>query len=162
MHVVILDVISLWDSEGLMMNLTTMRKGMDDKNEYLTIALKGKVKGESHERDHIFPCIPVTLNGINIKMWIQLLILAQHSTSRDGGPGMLNMDSTIIKIEELATFLHNFLIWLWEDKIKFLEEIQFKKDIIEKYLVFRSLRWASDTQVIEVNVSTNDIDVVNR
>ena len=49
MYVVILCVISLQDSKRLMINLTTMRKRIDDKNEYLAIALKGKVKGESHE-----------------------------------------------------------------------------------------------------------------
>ena len=67
-YVVVSYVISLWGSEGLMINLTTIQKDLEMKWDYIIIVLKGKVKGKNHERDHIFPCVPVTSSGIDVKM----------------------------------------------------------------------------------------------
>ena len=53
--VFISDVLSFRGSEGLMLNLSTIRKEFDVKRDYCIVALKGKLKGESIERDYIFP-----------------------------------------------------------------------------------------------------------
>ena len=53
-------VLSLRGSEGLMLNLTSTMKGMDNQGKCLIIGLRGKVKGESMERDHLFPCVNTT------------------------------------------------------------------------------------------------------
>ena len=44
----------------------------------------------------------------------------------------------------------------------FPAEIKSAEDISERFSVYRSLRRASDTRAINMKVSANDIDVVNR
>lgn len=48
-------VLLLHGAEDFMLNMTTIKKNMDESLDYILIELKGKVKGESHERYHIFP-----------------------------------------------------------------------------------------------------------
>jgi len=43
-----------------MVNLTTINKELEKQQDFCLIALKGKVKGETLERDHLFPCIHCT------------------------------------------------------------------------------------------------------
>ena len=66
-YLVISYVISLRGSEGLMVDLTVINRELDSKRECCTIGLKGKVKGESIDRNHLFLCVNVTVSGINIK-----------------------------------------------------------------------------------------------
>ena len=67
-----------------------------------------------------------------------------------------------MKIDELDLFLYTFLIRLQENKVQFPEEIQSEDNIIERYLVFRSMQRASDMRALELKVASSDIDIVNR
>ena len=40
-------LLSLREVEGLMLNLSSMSKAIDERTKYLVIGIKGKVKGES-------------------------------------------------------------------------------------------------------------------
>ena len=81
-------VLSFRGVEGFMLDLSAMRKNLDDLAEHIVIALKGKVKGESHERDHMFPCVTVTSSGINVKSWLLMLLRVHKAADRNGGPAI--------------------------------------------------------------------------
>ena len=49
-------------------NLATIKRELNTQWNYYIIALKGKVKGESIERDYIFLYMKETSSGINIEV----------------------------------------------------------------------------------------------
>jgi hypothetical protein len=44
-------------------------------DRYVVIALLGKIKGESGERAHLIPCLPVTSSGIDAKASVGRLMM---------------------------------------------------------------------------------------
>ena len=108
-------VLSLRGSEGLMINLTAIRKGLEDKREHLVVGLRGKVKGESVERDHMFPCVTITSSGINVELWTRLLINAHLSLGRKGGPAMTNLEGNIMETSAFDNLMHEYLIRMFEE-----------------------------------------------
>ena len=132
--------ISLREAKGLMLNLSTMIKYLRMSEKYVVIALKGKVKGESYKQDHLFSCIPTMSSRIQIKTQIELLELAQRAVERHGRPGIMKADNTMTTINELDLWLHLYLSRLYDDKVKFPQEIKNEDDIIDRYSVFQSLR----------------------
>jgi len=161
-YVAVAYVLSLRGSEGLMLNLSSINKEWDRFDLCVVIALKGKVKGESNVRDHMFPCCKKTKSGIDVKLWLSLMRLAHLSMNRKEGPAMTNMEGEILSVSKLDEVLHSYLIRLFRDNSEFPLEIKNEEEIEDRYSVFRSLRRASDTRALNQNVSSNDIDVVNR
>lgn len=104
----------------------------------------------------------MTSSGIGIKTWVNLLVIAQKSAGRHGGPGMLKKDDTMLNTSELDAWLHSYLLRFLEEKTKFPLEIQNEEDITERFSLFRSLKRASDTRSLEKIFSGSDIDIVNR
>jgi len=155
-------VLSLRGSEGAMLNLSTMAKYRDSSKDSFIVALKGKIKGEANERDHLFHCVNETSSGIKARVWIGLLMVVHEKAGRSGGPGITNWDGTILKSSELDDRLHELLMCLFDEGVKFPPEINTQEDIIERFSIFRSLRRASDTRALEKKVGESDIDVVNR
>jgi hypothetical protein len=47
-------------------------------NKYVVIAFLGKIKGETSDRDHLIPCVPVTSSGVEVKASVQQLIDFKH------------------------------------------------------------------------------------
>ena len=47
-----------------MLSLVFICQNYDDTKDYIMIALKGKVKGESYERNYIFSYIPIMSSRI--------------------------------------------------------------------------------------------------
>ena len=72
-YVVLSYVLSLRGSEGLIMNLLTMNHELEKSKNFCLIGLKGKVKGESSKRDHLFPCVKVIKSRINVFTWLKML-----------------------------------------------------------------------------------------
>ena len=161
-YIAISYVLSLRGSEGLMLNLTTIVKEWNRYKDCIVISLKGKVKGESNVRDHVFPCCRRTSSGIDMCFWIRALILVHSKEDRKGGPGITTVDGDICSISHLDSVLHSYLIRLYNEGNEFPEEIKCEEDIRERFAVFRSLRRGSDTRALNQNIAANDIDVVNR
>ena len=153
-YVAVSYVMSLRGSEGLMINLSTINKEWKRYQDCVIIALKGKIKGETNERDHIFPCSCITESGINMVLWIESLRLVHRMKNRIGGPATTT--------SSLDSHLHEYLIRLWEKGAEFPQEIKGEDDISERFSVFHSLRRGSNTRALNANVSQNDIDVINR
>ena len=161
-YVVISYVLSLRGSEGLMLNLATLGKESRTKREYCIVPLKGRIKGESIERDHILPCCLETSSGIKVVEWLKMVILVHGMAGRKGGPAITDWKGDILTSAALDATLHEYLEVLYEDEIDFPQEITSVEDIRERFSVFRSFRRASNTRAINQNVNMNDIDVINR
>ena len=155
-------VLSLRGSEGTMINLSTIVKYLNTSAEWIIVGLKGKIKGETSERDHIFYCVNQTASGIKVRAWANLLRSVHEKAGRCGGPGITNWNGKVLRTSELDDHLYFHLGTLFEDGEKFPTEIDSVEDITERFSVYRSLRRASDTRALEMKVSEADIDVVNR
>ena len=154
--------LSLRGSEGTMLNLSTIWKHKDSAKDSFILGLKGKIKGEANERDHVFHCANETTSGLKVRSWVNLLLTVQQKAGRDGGPGITDWNGRILKSSELDDKLHVHLGNLFEAGVKFPTEISSIEDIEDRFSIYRSLRRASDTRAIEMKVAEADIDVVNR
>ena len=67
----------------------------------------------------------------------------------------------MLKTADLDEKLHYFLGRIFGEGNKFPIEISSIEDIIERFSIYRSLRWASDTRALERKVAATDIDIVN-
>ena len=148
-------------SEGLMLNLTTINKELDRYDSYVVIALKGKVKGETNFRDHIFPCCKETKSGIDMRLWLNFLQLIHMSRDRKESPAITSWEGDIMTVTKLDETLHFFLTRLFLKGSEFPLEIKSEEDFEDRFSVCRSLRRASDTRALNQNVISNDIDIVN-
>jgi len=126
------------------------------------IALKGKVKGETSERDHLFPCVHCTQSGINVFKWLKMLRLAHEIRGRRGWTAITSWEGKILSSATLDGLLHYYLIEMLENKQEFPFEIQSDDDICERFLVYRSLRRGSTMRAINQGISQNDINIMNR
>ena len=137
-------------------------RGLEMNEDWCVVALKGKIKGESIERDHILPCANITSSGINVRVWLQMLVKAHSMAGRKGGPGITNWDGVVHNPAYIDGLLHEQLINLFERGDSFPNEIKTDDDICERFSVFRSLRRASTTRALNQGISTDDINVINR
>ena len=112
-----------------MLNLTTMAREFNRNKKLCVIALKGKIKGETSERDHIFPCCHATRSGISILFWIKSLILAHKCMNRSGGAAITSKHGKILSVSALDSSLHVYLMRLWHNGDKFPVEIKGEEDI---------------------------------
>jgi hypothetical protein len=74
---VITYVLSLWGTEGFLLDLGGLRLhlvGLTKNPKYFIIPLMGKVKGEHHDQCHLLPCTFITNSGIKPYKWIQRLV----------------------------------------------------------------------------------------
>ena len=83
---VVMHVLPLRGREGLMMYLTRTGKETRGIRKHMTITLKVNVKGGSMGRDHLFPCARGASSGLDVNLWLSLLIAVQKEAGRDGVP----------------------------------------------------------------------------
>ena len=121
-------VTSLRGSEGFMLNLTIMRERRNLSEHYLIVSLKGKVKGKSNERDHVFPYCKTTDSGIKMHLWLDLMITAHKGIGRLGGPPVTSWDGDILDTETVDEFLHQYLLKLYCLGFEFPREVSNVED----------------------------------
>jgi hypothetical protein len=61
----------------------------DCPEEYSIASLRGKVKGESHERSHLLPCSNETDSGIQVRQWIKWTLGMNLRLKRRDGPAFV-------------------------------------------------------------------------
>ena len=138
---------------------THLEKG----KEYVIVALRGKIKGEHSQRDHLLPCSPITSSGIDVKASINRLILLKKSQGRLSGPAISDEAGVIFSSRAMDDALHEVLEDLFEmKKSLFPPTIESGDELRKRYQVFRSFRRSSDTRALEQRVATTDIDTINR
>jgi hypothetical protein len=158
-------VVSLRGSEGLLLDLCGLitHNSVDNNQEFFLIPLLGKVKGETHDRCHLLPCARETSSGMKPWWWVSKLIrLKQHQGFNDG-PAISDDGGRVRSVSSLNSILYELLEELYEKSSDiFPSSIKEKDDIYSSYGVYRSFRRSSDTRALNMGVSKDDIDLVNR
>ena len=86
-------VLSLIGPEGLLINLDGLnRHWRPNRNEHITMALLGRVKGETLNQTHLLPCSIVTDSGIDVKHIVHSLLVDKLNFGLKDGPAILDND----------------------------------------------------------------------
>jgi hypothetical protein len=158
-------VDSLRGPEGLLLDLGGLRrnfvKGEDKK--YVIVALRGQVKGEHGEREHLLPTASTTRSGIKVRGWMRRVIVVNQQCDRVTGPALCDDSGVVLKSRDMNEVLHDLLGEIYVEHPAFFDsDIQSIADIEDKYSVYRSFRRGSDSLAIAMKVPSEDIKVVNR
>jgi hypothetical protein len=163
-YAVVSYVLSLRGKEGLLLDLEGLHRYWESGDgSYLVVTLQGTVKGESNDRDHLLPCVKVTKSGIDVKA--SLARLMAHKTSIDAidGPAISDEKGRSYSTKDMTDSFQEILEDLFDtERHLFPPDITSKEVLHEKYQAFRSFRRTSDTRAAEMEVSSSDVDIVNR
>ena len=163
-YVVICYVLSLRGCEGFLCDLSGLhRKFASGGTRYVVVALLGKIKGESGDRAHLFPCVLVTSSGIEVKASIERLMNLKASQGFVTGPAISDMRGRILSHRSLNDSLLEILDDLFDSHRElFPASISDRETLRKRVQVYRTLRRTSNTRAIDKKVPKSDIDVVNR
>jgi hypothetical protein len=67
-------------------------------DKYLVIALLGKLIGESDDRAHLLPCVPITSSGINASISLQRLIKFKLTRGCVDGPAISDLEGRFLPL----------------------------------------------------------------
>jgi hypothetical protein len=90
------------------------RKFTAGVNKYVVIALLGKIKGETADRDHLLLCVPVTSSGIDVKASVSRLIEFKRSRGLVDGPAILDVIGHVLSYQALGDSLLEVLEELFD------------------------------------------------
>jgi hypothetical protein len=163
-YVVVCYTCSLRGCEGFLLDLSGLnRKFKAGGDKYVVIALLGQIKGESGDRAHLLPCVPVTSSGIEVKASLERLIEYKHSQGFVNGPAISDTAGRVLTHRSMNDLLLDILEELFDShKELFPASIPDKETLRMRIQVYRTLQRTSDTRALEMKVGRNDIDVVNR
>ena len=150
--------------EGFLLDLEGLHRhwknGVDD---HFIIALRGKIKGEHNARCHLLPCTPITGSGLRIKESVERLMSLKVSQGLADGPAISKENGFLFTTRAIDDAMLEVLEDLFlSNRDLFPTKIESNQDLRKSYQVFRTPRRTSDTQALEMRVSKDDIDVVNR
>jgi hypothetical protein len=130
---------------------------------YVVVTLQGAVKGETNDRDHLLPCVPITASGVNVKESLKRLMSHKKSLGFTDGPAISDFNGRSFSTRDMTESLADILEDLFDsDRSLFPPDINTKELLRERYQAFRTFRRTSDTRAAEMAVSSLDIDIVNR
>ena len=129
---------------------------------FLTIALRGKFKGEDNLRWHLAPIVDETGSGIMVRKWVHRLLKARLGEIPAGesqeGPLFVNQKgerASIADYDEAFRELVGKAMLRHPDKFS-------KKSEVQDFSLRRSLRRGSTTQALNNNVAGPTVDLINR
>ncbi len=163
-YVTVCYVVSLRGSEGLLLDLSGLRRkwGLGG-TEYVTIALLGKIKGETDNCAHLLPSVPVTSSGVRVETSLKRLIELKARSGLKLGPAISDLSSRIFDPSDMNDALLEVLEDLFDNHQElFPASVSDKELLRQKYQAFQTLRRTSDTRALELGVAQPDIDLVNR
>jgi hypothetical protein len=163
-YVVTCYTCSLRGCEGFLLDLDGLnRKFNAGGDKYVVIALLGKIKGETNDRDHLLPCVPVTSSGVNVKESVKRLIDFKRTRGFVNGPAISDLSGHVFTHRALNDSLLEVLEELFDSHRElFPPSIPDKGTLRQRVQVYRTLRRTSDTRALNQKISASDIDVVNR
>ena len=157
-------VISLRGNEGFLLDLKSCIDNWDNhSSQHIVIGLLGRYKGENQDYLHLIPCVNKTKSGLNIRNMLHRIIRLKQGIGFQDGPlisdrqGMLWSSTTID--EMMSEVLKEIFV---NNKSLFDVRIKDLKGIEDNYKSYRTFRRSSDTRAMNMNVSSVDIDVINR
>ncbi len=156
--------LSLRGSEGFLVDLKATRKNWEKGlPRYFIVALLGKVKGETNEREHLLPCSCITSSGIEVFKLVQRLLKLKEREGYKVGPAISNCEGKVYSTGAMDACLIDVLEDIYVKQPELFSIAAKEKDDLEvMYQVFRSFRRSSASRAIEMGVSSDDIDMVNR
>jgi hypothetical protein len=164
-YVTICYVVSLLGAEGLLVDLSGLnRKWGLGGLEYVTIALLGKIKGETGDHAHLLPPVPITSLGVQVEASLKRLMDFKARKGFKTGPAISDLQGQVFEPKAL----NDALLKILEDLFDYHRELfpalisTSKEMLLQKYQAFWTLRRTSDTRALEVKVAHPDIDLVNR
>jgi hypothetical protein len=129
----------------------------------VVVALLGKIKGESDDRDHLLPCVPITSSGVDVRTSVARLMDFKRARGHVSGPAISDINGRVFSHRVMNDALLEVLEELFDSHRElFPPSISSKEILRQRVQVFRTLRRTSDTRAIEKKVRQSDIDVVNR
>jgi hypothetical protein len=164
-HFAICCVDSLRGPEGLLLDLGGLRKNFvkgEDK-DYVIVALRGQVKGEHGEREHLLPTASTTRSGIKVRSWMRRVIVVNQQCDRKSGPALCDDKGVVLRSRHMNEVLHDLLGEIFVEHPAFFDsDIQSISDTEDKCSVHRSFRRGSDSLAIAMKVPSEDTKVANR
>jgi hypothetical protein len=163
-YITVCYVVSLRGAEGLLLDLSGLnRKWGLGGTKYITIALLGKIKGETGDRAHLLPSVPVTSSGIQVEASVKRLIDFKARKGFKTGPAISDLQGRVFEPKALNDALLDIMEDLFDDhRDLFPASITSREMLRQKYQAFRTMRRTSDTRALEEKVAQPDIDLVNR
>jgi len=155
-------VISLRGDEGLLLDLASLNLHWGKREDCITLALLGKIKGEDGDEIHLIPCVKTTSTGIEVEVAVRRLMDLKKTQGFVDGPAISEMNGNAYLSRDIDDLLHEVLEDLHVSaRILFPPDVDLE-DLRKSYQAFRTFRKTSDTQAREEGVSPDDIDTVNR
>jgi hypothetical protein len=104
-------VVLLRGPEGLMLDLSGLKQKLGaGGNEYVTIALLGKIKGETDNRAHLLSLVPVTLSCVDVAGSLKCLIDLKECSGLISGPAISDFSGRIYEPSDM----NNALLEYWK------------------------------------------------
>jgi hypothetical protein len=155
-------VVSLRGAEGLLLDLSSLNLHWGKREDCITLALLGKIKGEDGDATHLIPCVKTTSSGIQVEVAVRRLMDLKKTQGFVGGPAIWDQNGNAYLSRDIDDLLHEVLEDLHGSaRALFPPDVELE-DLRKSYQAFRTFRKTSDTRAIEEGVSSDDIDTVNR
>jgi hypothetical protein len=139
------------------------RKWSVGGDDYVVIALLGKIKGESGDRAHLLPCVPKTSSVIKVREKLKQLLDFKKSIGQVTGPAISDIRGKIYSSRLLNdAFLESLKDLFDTHRELFPASIEDKETLRKRIQAYRTFRQTSDSIAIDEGVDQTDIDVVNR
>jgi hypothetical protein len=160
--IVVAYVVSLRGVEGLLLDLASLNLHWGKREDCITLALLGKIKGEDGDAIHLIPCVATTSSGIKVKVAVRRLMDLKKDQGLVDGPAISDVNGNAYLSRDIDDLLHEVLEDLHTSKRALFPPDVDLEDLQKSYKVFRTFRKTSDTRAMEKGVSPDDIDTVNR
>jgi hypothetical protein len=166
-YFVSLYVFSCRRPEGLLLHmpglLGSISEGLDHRTPYVTAALLGKVKGETHQHHHKMHSVAVTSSGLEVQKALELLLWIRGVEGRSEGPAICNEAGMVWTTQQANLILHELLAALWiMDNSLFPKHIRSLASIRDVYHVFRLFWQGSNSRALSQDISETDVNIINR
>ena len=157
-------VEALRGHEGLLLDLKGLIAHWGTEPGAVVIPLRGKVKGETHERAHLLYSVYVTDSGIQMQQWLYRTIKVNETRGRVSGPAFASLDGKPWRTAAMKKMFDTILIEVFEQggRHLFPTDIDSAELIIESYDVFRSFRRGANSRAMSRQVPEADVNAVLR
>lgn len=151
---------ALRGNEGYMVDLYGTRadvhKGKDD--DFVTVSLLGRFKGEQGFRCHKIPMASSSESGLEYRWWIEQVISAREEESRNSGPMFCNSNGRVADSKVCERLFHRLLEGIQKDRPDLIDP---DEDIFQ-YGLGRSMRRGAETRARVALVPPEVVDTICR
>ena len=163
LYVVVSYTVSLRGPEGFLLDLKGLFRHWNRTEEYVTIALLGRLKGEQHDLQHLIPCSNRTLSGFDIRSIVENHLNLKEEVQLLDGPAISNHEGILLSTKYVDDTINELLIDIfYSQQSLFPPSINSPEKIQSSYQCFRSFRRTSATRANEMGISTTDVNTINR